>query len=171
MPYRLYLLDNLYSLGTEKKLYKKRVGELEKDKEISNNVQQNDEENFAPKEESLLGEDLTVKVLHTKDNSIEEMKMDEYLLGVVSAEMPANFEEEALKAQAVVARTYTMYIIEHNSNKHEGADICDNSACCQAWISKEDRFARWKESERESNWDKIKEAVNSTSRKVTNNLY
>ena len=79
-------------------MYKKRVGELEKDKEISNNVQQNDEENFAPKEESLLGEDLTVKVLHTKDNSIEEMKMDEYLLGVVSAEMPADFEEEALKA-------------------------------------------------------------------------
>lgn len=92
--------------------------------------------------------------------------MDEYLLGVVSAEMPANFEEEALKAQAVVARTYTMYIIEHNSNKHEVADICDNSACCQAWISKEDRFERWEESERESNWDKIKEAVNSTSRKV-----
>lgn len=147
-------------------MYKKRVGELEKDKEISNNVQQNDEENFAPKGASLLREDLTVKVLHTKDNSIEEMKMDEYLLGVVSAEMPANFEEEALKAQAVVARTYTMYIIEHNSNKHEGADICDNSACCQAWISKEDRFARWEESERESNWDKIKEAVNSTSRKV-----
>ena len=147
-------------------MYKKRVGELEKDKEISNNVQQNDEENFAPKGASLLGEDLTVKVLHTKDNSIEEMKMDEYLLGVVSAEMPANFEEEALKAQAVVARTYTMYIIEHNSNKHEGADICDNSACCQAWISKEDRFARWEESERESNWDKIKEAVNSTSREV-----
>lgn len=147
-------------------MYKKRVGELEKDKEISNNVQQNDEENFAPKGASLLGEDLTVKVLHTKDNSIEEMKMDEYLLGVVSAEMPANFEEEALKAQAVVARTYTMYIIEHNSNKHEGADICDNSACCQAWISKEDRFARWEESERESNWDKIKETVNSTSRKV-----
>ena len=34
----------------------------------------------------------------TEDNSIEEMKMDEYLLGVVSAEMPADFEEEALKA-------------------------------------------------------------------------
>lgn len=66
----------------------------------------------------------TVKVLHTKDNSIEEMKMDEYLLGVVSAEMPADFEEEALKAQAVVARTYTVYKIEHNQSKHGGADIC-----------------------------------------------
>ena len=72
-----------------------------------------------------------------KEEQIEEMKMDEYLLGVVSAEMPADFEEEALKAQAVVARTYTVYKIEHNQSKHGEADICDNSACCQAWISKD----------------------------------
>ena len=37
----------------------------------------------------------TVKLLHTADNSIEELKLDEYLYGVVSAEMPANFQEEA----------------------------------------------------------------------------
>ena len=107
-----------------------------------------------------------VKVLHTKDNSIEEMKMDEYLLGVVSAEMPADFEEEALKAQAVVARTYTVYKIEHNQSKHGEADICDNSACCQAWISKDDRMARWDEDKRESNWEKIEKAVSSTAGKV-----
>ena len=107
-----------------------------------------------------------MKVLHTKDNSIEEMKMDEYLLGVVSAEMPADFEEEALKAQAVVARTYTVYKIEHNQSKHGEADICDNSACCQAWISKDDRMARWDEDKRESNWEKIEKAVSSTAGKV-----
>ena len=53
----------------------------------------------------------TVKVLHTKTKKVEELKLDEYLYGVVSAEMPASFEEEALKAQAVVARTYTLYKI------------------------------------------------------------
>ena len=46
------------------------------------------------------------------------------------------------------------------------ADICDNFACCQAWISKEDRFNKWEEANREQNWNKIVEAVNSTSKQV-----
>ncbi|MEI3402052.1 MAG: SpoIID/LytB domain-containing protein, partial [Clostridia bacterium] len=65
-----------------------------------------------------------------------------------------------------VARTYTIYQINNNSSKHENADICDNYACCQAWISKEDRISKWNEEEAESNWNKIVEAVNSTSGKV-----
>lgn len=108
----------------------------------------------------------TVKLLHTKTNEIETVKLDEYLYHVVSAEMPADFEMEALKAQAVVARTYTMYKILNNQKKHGEADICDSSACCQAWISKEDRLARWDESIRESNWNKIVNAVNNTQGKI-----
>lgn len=108
----------------------------------------------------------TVKLLHNENQQIEEIKLDEYLLGVVSAEMPADFEQEALKAQAVVARTYTIYKIIHNNGKHTGADICDSSACCQAWISKENRLARWDEDKRESNWSKITDAVNSTAGKI-----
>lgn len=104
----------------------------------------------------------TVKLLHASTNEIEEINLDEYLLGVVSAEMPVDFELEALKAQAVVARTYTMYKISNNNKKHGEADICDSSACCQAWISKEDRLNRWKEAKREDNWNKITEAVYST---------
>lgn len=104
----------------------------------------------------------TVKLLHISTNEIEEIKLDEYLLGVVSAEMPADFELEALKAQAVVARTYTIYKIVNNNKKHGEADICDSSACCQAWISKENRLSRWEEDKKESNWNKISEAVNST---------
>ena len=76
--------------------------------------------------------------------------------------MPADYELEALKAQAVVARTYTIYQISNN-NKHGDADICDDSACCQAWISKEDRMNRWDEDKREENWAKITKAVDSTS--------
>ena len=108
----------------------------------------------------------TIRLLHTNDGSIEEKNMDEYLLGVVSAEMPASFEEEALKAQAIVARTYTVYMIENSQGKHEGADICSNSNCCQAWISKQDRLDRWDESERESNWEKIEKAVYETQGKI-----
>ena len=108
----------------------------------------------------------TIKLLHKDTNQIEELPLDEYLLGVVSAEMPANFEQEALNAQAVVARTYTIYCISHSSNKHGEANICDDSTCCQAWISKEDRMARWEENLRESNWNKITMAVNNTSGKI-----
>ena len=107
----------------------------------------------------------TIRLLHNKTNEIEEVNLDEYLCNVVSAEMPANFEIEALKAQALVARTYTIYKIS-NGSKHEGADICDSSNCCQAWISKEDRFTKWEEAKREENWNKIVTAVNSTVGKI-----
>ena len=103
-----------------------------------------------------------VKLLHISSNEIEELNLDEYLLGVVSAEMPADFELEALKAQAIVARTYTMYKIANNNKKHGDADICDSSSCCQAWISKENRLNRWEEEKRETNWNKITEAVHTT---------
>lgn len=108
----------------------------------------------------------TIKLMHSTTGQIEELNIDEYLYGVVSSEMPASFEIEALKAQSVVARTYTIYQIIHSSSKHENADICDNYGCCQAWISKEDRFAKWNSDEAESNWNKITEAVNTTKGKI-----
>lgn len=108
----------------------------------------------------------TIKLLHKETNEIEELPLDQYLIGVVSAEMPASFEMEALNAQAVVARTYTLYSISHNQGKHEGADICDNSACCQAWISKENRLEKWDEENRNEYWNKIVNAVNNTEGKI-----
>ena len=107
----------------------------------------------------------TIKLLHQETGEIEEIGLDEYLYGVVSAEMPASFEMEALKAQATVARTYTIYKIV-NGSKHEGADICDSASCCQAWISKEKRFESWNEKERETNWQKIVSAVEETKGKI-----
>ena len=78
--------------------------------------------------------------------------------------MPADYEIEALKAQAVVARTYTIYKI--NNKKHENADICDDSTCCQAWVDKETRFSRWEESKRESNWEKIQKCIQETQGQI-----
>lgn len=106
----------------------------------------------------------TIKLLHKKTEAVEEVALDQYLCHVVSAEMPADYELEALKAQAVVARTYTIYKV--NNKKHDNADICDDSTCCQAWVSKEDRLARWEESKRESNWKKIEQCVNETKGKI-----
>ena len=106
----------------------------------------------------------TINLLHADTGEVEQVELDTYLCNVVSAEMPADFELEALKAQAIVARTYTIYKV--NNKKHDNADICDDSACCQAWISKEDRLARWDESLRDSNWSKIEQAVQSTKGKI-----
>lgn len=103
----------------------------------------------------------TIKLLHQDINEVEEVKLDEYIACVVSAEMPVSYDIEALKAQAVVARTYTIYKIE-TVNKHENADICDKSTCCQAWINKEDRIKKWKQEEADENWNKILKAVNET---------
>lgn len=105
-----------------------------------------------------------IKLLHKNTNEVEEVPLDKYLCNVVSAEMPADYEKEALKAQAIVARTYTIYKIQNK--KHENADICDDSSCCQAWVSKETRLSRWDEDKRESNWKKIEECVNETKGKI-----
>lgn len=113
------------------------------------------------------GDYKNIRLLHTTTNEVEELPLDIYLYGVVSSEMPVSFELEALRAQAVVARTYTIYKIMMGSKHQEiNADICDSHLCCQAWISKENRLARWEENEREKNWNKIVEAVNSTIGKV-----
>lgn len=69
--------------------------------------------------------------------------MGEYLTGVLRAEMPASFEEEALKAQAVAARTYTLYKIITGGNHGDTADICTDSTCCQAYLSEEQALENW----------------------------
>lgn len=58
-----------------------------------------------------------INLYHNSTKKTEKIPLDEYLYGVVSAEMPASFEEEALKAQAVVARTYTLYKIQNSKRK------------------------------------------------------
>lgn len=128
------------------------------------NIIQKKEQTITNKDEYNYNKYGTIKLLHTKTGEVEEVGIDEYLCNVVSAEMPADFELEALKAQAIVARTYTIYKI--NNKKHENADICDSSTCCQAWISKQDRIARWEESKRDSNWQKIQDCVSSTKGQI-----
>ncbi len=71
---------------------------------------------------------------HTQDKVVE-MDFERYIMNVLSAEMPASFEEEALKAQAVAARTYTLQKISSGWDDpyHKGADICTDSTHCQAY--------------------------------------
>ncbi len=102
-----------------------------------------DGETAAPSPESFLSDKAcTLRVLH--GGSIEEMTMDDYLLGVLRAEMPASFELEALKAQAVAARTYTLCKMAQGvSARHPDADACDDISCCKAYRSAADAAADW----------------------------
>ena len=75
------------------------------------------------------------------DGGAVTMDMQEYLVGVVAAEMPASFQEEALKAQAVAARTYAMYCAL--GQKHGEAQVCTDYTCCQAWQSEEALRQKW----------------------------
>ena len=79
--------------------------------------------------------------------------------------MPANFEKEALKAQAVTARTYLASKKLNRCTLHEGIDICD-STHCQVYTSKEKRLEKWDADYANEYWNKIKEAVDETSGQV-----
>lgn len=83
-------------------------------------------------------DETTTVTLYTQ-GAVRELSLREYLTGVLAAEMPAGFPEEALKAQAVAARTYTLYKMNLYSGEgqgpevHQGADLCDDPAHCEAF--------------------------------------
>ena len=94
------------------------------------------------------------------DGGAVTMDMQEYLVGVVAAEMPASFQDEALKAQAVAARTYAMYCAK--GQKHGEAQVCTDYACCQAWQSDEALRQKWG-GDYDTYSQKIRAAVEATA--------
>lgn len=94
-------------------------------------------------------------------DGVETVTMSDWLPGVVAGEMPALFEEEALKAQAVAARTYIMYSMGREKPAHPEADVCDDPACCKAHSTDEALREKWGESY-EENMARVLEAVRST---------
>lgn len=78
----------------------------------------------------------TIRFYGTELNEVVQMDLEEYVCNVVAAEMPAYYEPEALKAQAVAARTLAVYKRAHGGcNKAKNADICGDFAHCQAYSS------------------------------------
>lgn len=102
---------------------------------------------------------IKIKVERTKENRIEEMNLEDYVRGVVSAEMPVSFDIEALKAQAVAARTYALAKIK------SGVQI-DDTVHFQVYMSKSERMKSWPQKDAEKYWAKLTEAVQATSGQV-----
>jgi len=104
-------------------------------------------------------EDLQIR-LHMGNNDIETLPLEEYIVGVVAAEMPAVFEPEALKAQAIAARTYVL----KRKNETSSSKIfdVDTTEKTQVWISTQEMIKKWGIINYWKYHSKISRAVDST---------
>ncbi len=111
-----------------------------------------------------------IAVWNHRSDELMHMSLGEYLTGVVAAEMPAQFNSEALKAQAIVARTYTIARLRAHGgsgcDKHPQADICTDSTHCQAWVAKGEAISGWPFFRQNAYWNKIVKAVSDTQGQV-----
>ncbi|MBO8157987.1 stage II sporulation protein D [Thermosyntropha sp.] len=106
-------------------------------------------------------EGLDIRLYLSREKKIIKINLEEYVVGAVAAEMPASFEIEALKAQAVCARTYAVRKILSGRKYEGGADLSDDVNECQAYISPEN-FKK-KDPDRSGQFlNKIKQAVVQT---------
>lgn len=101
---------------------------------------------------------------HISENLIE-INIEDYVIGVVAAEMPASFHIEALKAQAVAARTFAVYNMHSfggdGCGNYPEADVCSLFAHCQAWIDIARMKQKWG-NDFEVYFEKVSDAVNAT---------
>ncbi|MUV37370.1 Stage II sporulation protein D [Lentibacillus sp. JNUCC-1] len=117
----------------------------------------------APIEVEEGDEQLAVNVMRSGSEDIEKVPLENYVAGVVSAEMPAEFELEALKAQALAARTYIVNHLQHQENQEDAA-ITDTISH-QVYKSDTELRERWG---KDYNWkmERIREAVSETEGEV-----
>lgn len=94
------------------------------------------------------------------DGEVVSMELEDYVVGVVLGEMPSSFQPEALKAQAVAARTYALCVC--SGGRHDGA-VCIHYSCCQTYFSPESFLANGGKPEA---LEKIRWAVENTAGQV-----
>ncbi len=103
----------------------------------------------------------TINVLDSITNKISNLDLEEYIIGVVAAEMPASFQMEALKAQAVASRTYAIYKISTSNGSYDVVTDISN----QSYIDLDKMHEKWQD-DFDIYYNKIKEAVNSTKNQI-----
>lgn len=112
-----------------------------------------------------------INVYITKEKTIKQLSMEEYTRGVVAGEMPAEFNLEALKAQAIAARTFAAaHMVSYGGKPYygaKGADVTDTVEC-QVYIDKRNILNSWPKKSAGEYWNKITEAVQDTQGEVLN---
>ncbi|WP_050608309.1 stage II sporulation protein D [Clostridium niameyense] len=106
-----------------------------------------------------------VRVYFINEKCVREIPLETYVKGVVCSEMPVEFNIEALKAQAVAARTYALAHMKdfgnNQYNKRLNADVCD-SIQSQVYMTKDKRIKSWPKSKSHEYWTKIEKVVEDT---------
>ena len=114
-----------------------------------------------------------VKILFTKEKQVREYDTEEYVLGAVLAQMPADFEPAALQAQAVLARTYAAYRTKAESlsptPQLDGAVMSDDTTLYQGFFTeaqaKDFHVIDERNLTENGRWNALAEAIGGTVRK------
>lgn len=113
------------------------------------------------------GKGISVHLYLTEKKKIITVPLEEYIKGVVAAEMPAQFHPEALKAQAVAARTVTIKRLKRFGGRgckvSPKADFSDDFRDGQAWLSRQELVKKWGFWGYRRNWARISRAVEETA--------
>ena len=119
-----------------------------------------DIENLEEKEIKLdYVSNILIRVKRVSEDRLDNIKLEEYVVGVVAGEMPASFDIEALKAQAVASRSYALKKI--NDNKNNSYDVVDTTSN-QVYLDDDELKSKWQDNY-VSYINKIRQAVNETS--------
>lgn len=118
-----------------------------------------------PSAEPQAAEEPTVSVYVTKTDTVEELPLEQYLVGVLAAEMPAEFQLEALKAQAIAARTYIVQRLASGdrSGVPDGKALVTDTVSHQAYIAQDELTKEWRRLGKEAELAKLRQAVKETA--------
>ncbi len=122
------------------------------------------------KEDAFLKKELPyscseILLYNVNTKTVETLSLEDYVAGVLLAEMPSWYGEEALKAAAVAARTYTLYKLDSSSHTG-GAQVCSDSSHCQAYYTLSDASLAWSEESGKSAEEKMRRAVSATEGEI-----
>lgn len=112
-------------------------------------------------DKKLKDELIAVKVFDRDSNEVISVNLHDYLINVVAAEMPATFEFEAVKAQAVAARTFTVKHMASSCSSNSKAHVCTYYGCCQAYVSIDKMKKNW-QTDFDEKYSKVRKAVEDT---------
>ncbi|MGL5312552.1 MAG: stage II sporulation protein D [Peptostreptococcaceae bacterium] len=117
--------------------------------------------------ETVDKESPVITIYNTKLGKNQDMDIEEYLCGVLAGEMPSDFDIEALKAQAVAARTFVKYKESQGKSKsHPNAVVCTDYSDCQEYKSYDELKSVKGEEWMKESYPKIQQAVKETKGQI-----
>lgn len=177
MAYLVPVLCKETQKNEEKSFLSALIQNVEKQTESGNSVEQNaknegktdsDVESMQdePSNQSQT-EDAPATITVQTDGTVRTMDLETYVAGVVAAEMPADYPEDALCAQAVAARTYAMYKrAQGTDSDHPDAVVCDDYRHCAAFADLEQDASELWGLKADTYRERIEQAVQQTEGRI-----